>query len=71
MGSFPDINGWLIATLAFVSAALRAVSEFLLFIHDKTETDLDDKALAKVNGLIKKLASLSGWFGAGKSKKLG
>lgn len=70
IGSFPELNAWLIAILAFSSVFLRVLSEFLAFIASKTETKSDDKWAEIVAKGAWGAAALFGWFGGGKSKKL-
>ena len=66
----PEFNTWLVVIFGFGSAMLRGLSEFLLFIHKKTETQFDDTALAWINSLLKWMASISAWFGVGIPKDL-
>ncbi len=68
MGNFPDVNGWLIAVLLFLSVGLRATAELLGFIALKTDTDKDDKAAATLAKAALWSGSLLGWFGGGKPK---
>lgn len=70
LGNFPEVNGWLIAVLAFLMVGLRAASELFAFIASKTESKTDDKWAANIARLSWWAASLFGWFGGGKSKKL-
>lgn len=70
LSGFPEINAWFMAAMALVMGLLRVTSEFLLFIHKKTETKADDNLLTKVNGLLKWAATITAWFGAGKPKSL-
>lgn len=70
IGGFPEINGWLVASFALVMGLMRVLSEFLLFIHDKTATQFDDNLLARLTKILKYAAQISAWFGVGKPKKL-
>lgn len=70
MDQFPDVNGWFVATMVFLMAVMRAVSELLLFVAEKTDTKTDDKWAAILAKSTRWLAAISGWFGVGKSKKL-
>lgn len=69
LGSFPDINGWLIAILMFLSFGLRGAAELLGFIAEKTETEKDNKAAAYMHKISLWASTLLGWFGGGKPKR--
>ena len=70
LGAFPEINAAFAVVMTFLMGLLRLLSEFLLWLHKKTETTLDDKAYAYTSIGLKWLGAIFGWFGLGKSKKL-
>lgn len=66
MGQFPDVNGWLIAVMMFLSVVLRASAELMGFIANKTASKADDQAHGVLTKAAAWTASLLGWFGGGK-----
>ena len=68
LGQFPEVNGWIVAILLFLSVGLRASAELLLFISTKTENTWDNKLAATLSKSTAWAAAVLGWFGGGKPK---
>lgn len=65
LGRFPEVNGWLIVILPIAMGILRGLATLLEAIADKTQTNLDNKALKLINKILKILAIFISWFGIG------
>lgn len=63
--SSPELNAWLIATLAFLSIFLRSLSEFMFFVASKTESKWDDELAQQIASVAKLVGKIFGWFGGG------
>lgn len=68
MGNFPEVNGWLLAVMVFMSVVLRATADLLGFVSVKTQGKGDDKAYQLVSKAALWAGVVLGWFGGGKSK---
>ena len=69
MGRVPELNAWFAATMLFLMALLRGLSEFFTFISKKTETKTDDMIAQYLTTLLKWASAIIGWFGLGSPKK--
>ena len=70
LGQFPEINGWLMAIMGFLSIILRATAEILGFIAKKTADKKDDKIYKTINDASFYTGQVVGWFGGGKPRQI-
>lgn len=69
MGQFPQVNAWILVLFTFLGGMLRLVSELVAFVA--MQLDKSDKGwAAKLAEWSMGCASVVGWFGGGKSKKI-
>lgn len=68
LAQFPGFNTWFAASMMFVMAILRALSELLNFIAARTATKTDDQIAAVVTDILEWTSAIIGWFGLGAPK---
>jgi len=70
LGTFPEINAWLVAVLVFFNGLSRVLAEGLMFVAQKTDTKKDDRWASILQRVSLWFATLLGWFSLGTPKKL-
>jgi hypothetical protein len=70
LGSFPEINAWIVAILGALMGICRALSELFVFIAGKTASKKDDKISGVLSRVSLWLTTVFGWFSVGTPKKI-
>lgn len=65
LAQFPGFNTWFAASMMFVMAILRALSELLHFIAARTATKTDDEIAEALTKILDWAGAVIGWFGLG------